>query len=121
MPHIKLPPDGHAPTAYVVICVDTGISDKDIFARDVGIAAEVIMLSAVAAGYGGCMIGNFSTSKLADAIGLPVSVVPKLVLGLGKPDETVVLTEVTEAGTAYYRDEMGTHFVPKRSLKEIIL
>lgn len=121
LPHIKLPPEGHAPTAYVVICVDTGISDKDIFARDVGIAAEVIMLSAVAAGYGGCMIGNFSASKLADAIGLPAGIVPKLVLGLGKPDETVVLTEVTDAGTAYYRDETGTHFVPKRSLKEIIL
>lgn len=121
LPHLHIPPEGHAPTAYVVICVDTRVSEKDIFARDVGIAAEIIMLSAVEAGYGGCMIGNFAPAKLAEAIGLPEGVIPKLVLGLGRPDETIVLTEVTEKGTSYYRDEAGTHFVPKRSLDDILL
>ncbi len=121
LPHLHIPPEGHAPTAYVVICVDTAISDKDIFARDVGIAAEVIMLSAVEKGYGGCMIGNYLPNKLAEAMNLPEGVLPKLVLGLGKPDETVVLVDMTEKGTAYYRDENGIHYVPKRSLEDIIL
>ena len=52
---------------------------------------------------------------------MPEGVIPKLVLGLGRPDETIVLTEVTEKGTSYYRDEAGTHFVPKRSLDDILL
>lgn len=121
LPHLEIPPRGHAPTGYVVICLDTRVSDKNIFDRDVGIAAEVILLSAVEAGYGGCMIGNFAAGKLAEAIDLPEGVVPKLVIGLGKPDETVVLTEVTERGISYYRDGEGTHFVPKRKLEEIIL
>lgn len=118
---MTIPPEGHAPTAYVVICVDAGVSDKDIFARDVGIAAEIIMLSATEKGYGGCMIGNFSASKLAAELGLADGMVPKLVLGLGKPDETVTLVGVGENGTSYFRDGEGHHFVPKRSLDEIIL
>ena len=121
LPHLELPPRGHAPTAYVVICLDTNVSDKNIFEKDVGISAQVIMMSAVEAGYGGCMIGSFNPIKLAEDIKLPEGVIPKLVLGLGRPDETVVLTEVTERGTAYYRDEEGIHFVPKRSLEDIIL
>ena len=118
---MTIPPEGHAPTAYVVICVDTAVSDKDMFARDVGIAAEIIMLSATEKGYGGCMVGNFSAKKLAEALDLPEHIVPKLVLGLGKPDETVTLVGVGENGTSYFRDADGHHFVPKRSLDEIIL
>ena len=118
---MTIPPEGHAPTAYVVICVDTDVSDKDIFARDVGIAAEIVMLSATEKGYGGCMISNFSAEKLAEELGLAENIVPKLVLGLGKPDETVTLVGVGENGTSYFRDEAGHHFVPKRSLDEIIL
>lgn len=121
LPQLELPPKGHAPVAYVVVCIDTNISDKDIFARDVGIAAEIIMLSATEAGYGGCMIGSFAAGKLSQILSLPSGVVPKLVLALGKPDETVILTDVTEKGSAYFRDEQGTHFVPKRSLEDIVL
>ncbi len=118
---ITLPPEGHAPTAYVVICMDTAVSDKPIFARDVGIAAELIMLSATEKGYGGCMIGSFSAQKLSEELRLPENIVPNLVLALGKPDETVTIVGVGEGGTTYFRDETGRHFVPKRSLDDIIL
>lgn len=118
---ITLPPEGHAPTAYVVICVDKGVSEKEIFDRDVGIAAEIIMLSATEKGYGGCMVGNFSATKLAEALGLAEGIVPKLVLGLGRPDETVTIVGVREEGTTYFRDENGRHFVPKRSLEDVVL
>lgn len=121
LPELQLPPLGHAPTAYVVVCLDSNVSDKDIFARDVGIAAEIIMLSAAEVGYGGCMIGSFSAGRLSEILNLPEGVSPKLVLALGKPDETVILTEAGEKGTKYYRNEEGTHFVPKRSLEEIVL
>lgn len=117
----ELPPKGHAPTAYIVICVDKNISDKNIFDKDVGIAAQTIMLSAVEAGFGGCMIGNFSSSKVAEALELPDGVVPSLVLGLGKPDEKIIIENIDEKGSAYYRDGEGNHRVPKRSLDEIIL
>ena len=117
----EIPPKGHAPTAYIVICIDKNVSDKSIFDKDVGIAAQTIMLSAVEAGFGGCMIGNFNPSKVAEALKLPEGVVPSLVLGLGKPDEKIIVEDIGEKGSAYYRDEKGTHRVPKRTLDEILL
>lgn len=117
----ELPPKGHAPTAYIVICLDKNVSDKSIFDKDVGIAAQTIMLSAVEAGYGGCMIGNFNSSKVTEALKLPKGVVPSLILAFGKPDEEIVVEAVKEKGSAYYRDENGTHRVPKRTLDEILL
>ena len=117
----EIPPKGHAPTAYIVICIDKNISDRPIFDKDAGIAAQTIMLSAVEAGFGGCMIGNFDSSKVSEAFELPEGVVPALVLGLGKPDEDIVVEEIGEKGSAYYRDQNGAHHVPKRSLEEILI
>ncbi len=121
LPELHLPPEGHAPTAYIVICLDTRVSDKNIFDRDVGIAAEIIMLSAFEKGLGGCMIGSFPPPAVSESLGLPDGVIPKLVLALGKPDEKVVLTEISDNKHTYYRDDNGTHFVPKRALGDIIL
>ena len=117
----QIPPKGHAPTAYIVICIDKNVSDKGIFDKDVGIAAQTIMLSSVEAGFGGCMIGNFNPTQLAEALDLPNGVVPSLVLGLGKPDEEIVIEEIKDNKSAYYRDEKGIHHVPKRALEEILL
>ena len=45
-----------------------------------------------------------------------------LVVALGKPAETIILTDVGENGqTAYYRDENDVHYVPKRSLGELLI
>ena len=43
-------------------------------------------------------------------------------MALGKPAEKVVLIDVGEDGsTKYYRDAEDVHYVPKRSLKELVL
>ena len=45
-----------------------------------------------------------------------------LVLALGKPKEKVVVVPVGADGDVrYYRDEEQVHYVPKRSLDEMIL
>jgi hypothetical protein len=44
-----------------------------------------------------------------------------LVIAIGKPVETVVVTEVKDNSIRYYRDEKGTHFVPKRSLEDVVI
>lgn len=118
----KLPPDGHGPTAYIIICADTDvIATAEHFLKDVGICAQSIMLAAAEAGFGGCMIGSFSPEKVTNALALPENLIPRLVLALGKPDETVVLTDLPASGdTSYYRDG-DTHVVPKRTLEELIV
>lgn len=119
---IKLPPEGHAPTAYVVICSDEGvISGADKFQKDVGIVAQTLMLAAAESGFGGCMIGSFSPDAVAQTLALPAGLVPQLILALGKPDETVVLTDEAEDGSVTYYRENGIHYVQKRSLANVIV
>ena len=118
----KLPPEGHAPVAYVVICADTDVIETaEKFQKDVGICAQSIMLAAAEAGFGGCMIGSFSPATLCKDLSLPQSLVPQLVLALGKPDETVALTDAAADGSVTYYRENGVHYVQKRALKDIIL
>ena len=120
---MTLPHPGKEPAAFIVICQDMSISSNTTrFQRDVGVAAQTILLAAVERGWGGCMIGSFYKPQLKELLHLPESLEPNLLLALGKPAEKVVLTEVGEDGsTRYYRDENDTHYVPKRSLRDLIL
>lgn len=120
--NIKLPPEGHAPTAYIVICSDENvITGADKFQKDVGIVAQTLMLAATECGFGGCMIGSFSPAAVIDALSLPEGIVPQLILGLGKPDERVELTGEAEDGSVTYYRENGVHYVQKRTLEHLIV
>lgn len=120
---VKLPPEGHHPAAFVVICHDTTIRENPgSSATDVGIAAMTLLLSATEAGYGGCMIGAFDRDRVGEVLRIPEKYVPVLLVALGKPDELVFLAEPKDpANVAYYRDDHNLHFVPKRKLDDIII
>ena len=123
LPEKRLPYPGKRPTGFIVICQNT-LWDADLsrYQRDVGIAAQTILLAATEAGLGGIMIGNFSPEKLSEALGLPAHLTPMLILALGKPDEEIVLTEAAPGESLkYYRDENDVHYVPKRRLEDVIL
>ncbi len=120
--NIKLPPEGHAPTAYIIICCDTTAATPNFekFWRDVGITAQTITLAATEKGLGGCMIGSFSPEKICAALNIPEKYRPMLVIALGKPDEMIKMVEAENGKVNYYR-ENGVHIVPKRPLDEIII
>ena len=123
LPHLQLPFWGQCPPAFIVICQDTAV-DGDLarYQKDVGIAAEAILLAATEAGYGGCMIGNFSPEKISETLSLDRRYVPLLILALGRPCETICIVETDEEHkTNYYRDEQNIHYVPKRPLAELII
>ena len=109
------PPEGHEPAAYIVIC-----AKEDIFTRDVGIAAQTILLSATEIELGGCMIGSYDAEKVSELLDIPAEWKPRLVLALGKPDETVVVEDAEDSLT-YYRDENDVHHVPKLKTKDLLL
>ena len=124
LPQLDLPYPGTEPTGFVVICQDEGINaSSTMFLRDIGAAAQTMLLAAVEKGLGGCMIGNFNKNELKALLHLPEKVEPNLIVAFGKPSEQVVLTDVgADGSTRYYRDETGTvHYVPKRALKDILL
>lgn len=115
------PKEGERPSAYIVILCDQTLGKNKM--TDDGIAAQTILLGAVEKGLGGCMLGNVKREELAEALGIDRErFVIDLVLALGKPKETVVLVDLPENGdTRYYRDDAKVHYVPKRSLEELIL
>lgn len=121
--NITLPHPGMCPTAFIVICQDTGIdASLQRYQKDVGIVAQTMLLAAVEMGLGGCMIGNFNAGEVRQVLALPEAMAPLLVVAIGEPAETVVLTEVGPDGSVqYYRDENDVHYVPKRSLEDILI
>ena len=118
---IKLPPEGHEPSAYIVICHDENIAaQRPIFLYDIGIVTQTIMLAATEKGLGGCIIGSATEEDIKRVLALPEGIVPKLILALGVTDEKVVLADAKDGDTSYYR-ENGIHYAPKRALDEIII
>jgi nitroreductase len=116
----KGPAEGERPAAYVVMLGDTVLSNG--FATDEGIMAQSMMLGAVEAGFGGCMLGAINRPRLRELLEIPERYEILLVLALGKPVETVVIDPVDEDGSIkYWRDAQQVHHVPKRSLDELIL
>lgn len=114
------PVEGERPAAYIVILGDTQISANA--GVDPGISAQSILLGAVEAGYGGCILGAVDREALRAALGIREHLEILLVLALGEPGETVVIDEVQESGDIrYWRDEQGVHHVPKRTLETLIV
>ena len=113
------PVEGERPSAYIVMLHDTAIT-ANYFCDD-GIATQSILLGAVEAGYGGCIIHSVNRKKLREILNLSEQFEIVQVLALGKPKEDVVLDQIREGDVKYWRDENQVHHVPKRTLEEVIL
>ena len=113
------PDEGERPSAYVIMLFDTAIPGS--YLCDDGIATQSILLGAVEAGFGGCIIYTVNRKKLREILQLSEQYEIIQVLALGKPKEVVVLEEMKNGEVKYWRDENQVHHVPKRSLDEIII
>lgn len=120
---LHLPRKGAEPVAYIVICLDGSLAENPApYQRDVGIVAQTMLLAAAEMGLNGCMIGSFAAGELREKLGLPEAIKPQLLLALGEGTDRIVMTDVGEDGsTTYYRDAENTHYVPKRTLEQLIL
>lgn len=117
---LELPPAGRRPTAFIVILVDKSIMPDPRHAeKDVGIAAQTMLLGAVEMGLSGCMIGAFKPA-LKNALLLPEHLEISLVVALGKGVEEIEIVDADDS-VKYYRDESGRHYVPKRTTDELIV
>ena len=117
---MQIPPEGHNPTGYVVICCDTDITNNvTAFFKDTGIAAQTILLAAAEDGFGGCMIGSVDEAKIKSELSIPENMTVTLVVALGAPNEKVEIVDF-DGDIKYYR-ENGVHYVPKRSLDEVLI
>ena len=113
------PDVGERPAAYIIILGDMHLGKS--FSEDLGIAAQSIMLGAVSAEYGGCMIGSINREKVRQDFALREHFDILMVLALGKPVEKVLIEHIKEGDIKYWRDDEGVHHVPKRDLTELIV
>jgi nitroreductase len=113
------PEEGERPSAYIIMLSDTSIPGN--YLCDDGIATQSILLGAVEAGFGGCIIYSVNRKRLREILNLSEQFEIIQVLALGKPKETVILEEMKNGEVKYWRDEDQVHHVPKRSLDEIIV
>jgi len=114
------PEEGERPSAYIIILGDRRIREN--FSCDHGICALSILLGVTELGLGGCMIGNIDKNGLRESLEIPDYFEILLVIALGKPKEVVIIEPLGPDGDIkYYRDSVGKHHVPKRSLDDIIV
>lgn len=113
------PIPGERPTAYIVVLKDTSITEN-IFCDD-GLAMQNILLGAVDNGLGGCIFRSINKPKLRKALELKLNLEIVDVIALGLPVEKVEIVDVKDNDVKYYRGENQVHYVPKRSLNEIII
>jgi nitroreductase len=111
------PKEGERPTAYIIIVVNNKHKIAD-FARDVGAAAENIILTALEEGIGSCWLRSVDRKKVCDMFQLPEHIEVDSVLALGYPGESPVMVEMNDS-IKYWRKD-GVHYVPKRRLDDIL-
>ena len=125
LPDWSGPSEGERPVAYIIILGDNSLIPKGKphhHEAAYGIAAQSIMLGASEIGFGGCMIASIQRKPVRETFQIPENLEILLVLALGMPNEVVAIEDMPENGDyRYWRDENGLHFVPKRSLDELIL
>lgn len=122
LPNIQLPPENGKPTGFILMFTDAEAGSPETLAlKDVGIAAQTILLAATEQGFGGCMLASFDPDVLRADFGIDERYTPVLAIALGKPAERAILTDEHDGSLTYYRDAAGNHCVPKRRLDEILI
>ncbi len=113
------PEEGERPTAYMALVLDTKISKSA--GQDTGIIAQTMQLAAASQGIGSCMIGAFIKDKASEALELEEGQDLQLILAMGYPAEKRVICDMKGDDTHYYRDREQVHYVPKRSVKDLLI
>jgi nitroreductase len=112
------PRSGEEPTAHILVAQDKTLAIAETV-RDVGAAAQTILLGACAYGLGSTWLRSFDRPKAAQILGLPERYEPDSVIALGVPAEVPKVVAMKDGDFKYWRDETGQHFVPKRPFGEV--
>lgn len=106
------------PRAYILILINEEV-EPVTEKHDAGLAAGNICLGAVGKGLGSCILGALDYESIEDLLGTPDGYQLDLVVGLGYPDQEVVI-EDGRSEIEYWFDEEGVFHVPKRPLEKVL-
>lgn len=117
LPELHLPFPDTEPEAFIIIC--STAPESKMVDIDLGIAIQSMLLKAVEMGLNGLAIGAFNKVTIQKELELPYE--PLMILAIGKGIEKIELTPISpEQSHAYYRKD-DIHYVPKVSLKDLII
>lgn len=114
----RIPPQGKRPVFYIFILVNKEKSTKPDL-RDVGAAAENILLALSCFGLGGCWIASLNRGSLRKILNIPANYNIDSLIAAGYPDESPKL-ETSSKTVKYWLDKKGHLHVPKRPLQDIL-
>ncbi|MBD3245452.1 MAG: nitroreductase [Candidatus Omnitrophica bacterium] len=114
----RTPAQENRPTAYFcMLSCERKTPSPDL--RDIGAAAENVMLTLAAAGVGTCWIASIQRQELEQILSLPPGYRLDSIIAAGYPDEDPVREEHA-AEIRYWIDESDRLHVPKRPLETIL-
>lgn len=127
------PKPGCEPTAYIVILVNTKKVSQSLVKRDeqairysfnpdlrdIGAAAENIMLFAQSKGVASCWLGAINKSGVKNSLSLPRHLEADSIIALGYPDTRSKIARYN-GSIKYYLNKKEILNVPKRPIKEIM-
>lgn len=114
------PVKGERPTAFIAVLMPDSAQETVFY--DVGICCQTIQLAATSRGWGACIIKSFDARGAEKLLNVPAGLRAALLMGLGVALEKRVVAPMPSDGSfAYWRDGQGTHYVPKRSLEELVI
>jgi len=106
------------PLYYIAIVINYNRSlNPDL--RDIGAAAENIILSALSFQIASCWLGAINKEKISFLLKLPKHVKLDSLIALGYPKENPRIID-SDKKIKYWRDKKGCHYVPKRPLNGIL-
>ena len=117
LPELHLPFPGSEPKAFIIVCAT--VPETKMVDIDLGISAQSMLLKAVEMNLNGIIIGAFNKQKISELFQLPYE--PLLILAIGKGNELIRLTSISEGESKAYYRKNGIHFVPKIKLKDLIV
>lgn len=106
------------PRAYVLILINHEVNPATED-HDAGLAAGNICLGAVDKGLGSCLLGAIDKESIKGLVDIPDRLELDLAVGLGHPDQEIVLEEETKK-IDYWLDEKGIFHVPKKPVEDIL-
>jgi len=112
------PGPGEEPTAHILIARNTELEIAETV-RDVGAAAQTLLMGACAYGLGATWLRSFDRPETARILGLSSEYEPDSVIAMGIPGESPQVVPMKEGDVKYWRDETKQHFVPKRAFDEV--
>ncbi len=114
----RTPPAKKTPTVYIIILINKEKTKKPDL-RDVGAAAQNILLSLVCFGLGACWLAAIDRKKIRKILNIPSKYKIDSLIAAGFSAEKPKL-EIDSKNIKYWLDKKGRLHVPKRRLADII-